>query len=95
MYKQIFKNTEIQHVEWVKNSSSGNPQYRITFNSYSGATNELVRHSWSMLTAANAGWAYGIIESRYNNGTPKLVTLEVSLTQLRERITNFTELRDE
>lgn len=93
MSKITFPKAEIQHVEWVKNSMNGNPQYRITFNTYSGQKNDLIRNSWSMLTEANANFAYAISENRYNNGTPKTVILDATRSTTRSRITNLTELR--
>ena len=93
MAKIIFEDVEIVRVEWVKNSTAGNPQYMVTFNSYSGHKDDLTRNSWSMLTVANAGWAYSLDEARYNNGEPKRATLEVSRTEKRNRIIDFTEVR--
>lgn len=93
MAKIIFEDAEIVRVEWVKNSTNGNPQYRVTFNSYSGHKDDLIRSSWSMLTVANAGWAWAIEELRYNNGEPKRARLEVSKTEKMDRVIDFTEIR--
>lgn len=91
MAKITFEKAEIQRVEWVKNTGAGNPQYRITFNTYSGHRDDLIRSSWSMLTEANAGWAWGIDAMRYNRGEPKMATIKASRTETRERITDLEE----
>lgn len=72
-----YVNAEIQHVVLVRNTSIGNPIYRVTFNTHSGSINELIRNAWQFETAPNSGFAWGINENRYMHGTPKLATITV------------------
>lgn len=92
MAKVTFAKAEIQRVEFVKHSTSGNPQYRITFNTYNGNKSEPIRMSFSMLTEANAGFAYNLDELRYNQGAPKWATIEASRTETRDRIIGIKEI---
>ena len=86
-----FMNVQVQHVVWTRSTPNGNPVYRITFNTESGAISEPIRNSWQYETAPNSGFAYSIIENRYNHGTPKLANITVR-EGARNVITDFEEV---
>lgn len=65
-----FTEAYIDHIAWVKNTTNGNPQYRITFHTLSGSEAEPIRNSWQYLTKANAGFAWGLTE-KYNHGAAR------------------------